>query len=642
MRNKGFIILLTTILFMNLFFMNYSTNSVSASGAVSTAANLPSGIKPQYTYALHFQEGLAWVQNEDGWGAIDTTGNWVIPPIAGNLKDDLYTSFQEGISWLEFTDGFRPINKQGKFITNKKYMNHEPFDEGLAAVCDFNGKWGFIDKTGKEVIKPKYNEVGEFINGIAMIRITQSYGLINKEGKEIVKPQYEEIASFQEGLAKVSKNGKSGFIDQTGKVVIPLKYDSADSFKNGYARVGLNYKSYYIDNNGNITEKYVDGVTIFSQNHLYGLKNRSGKVLLKPMYDWIGDFNEGIAVTTLFVNGNRLNGLIDNKGKIIVKPQYSEVYNFQEGLAVVKSPQNKYGVINKAGKNIVSPQYNFISDFKNGFAMVEKNNKYGLINMTGKIIVNPQYSFIDEFHEGLAKVSKNGMDGFIDKSGKEVIKPQYVSHTMIPGPLRAITGAGYSSDGLIRVFVDGEFGYIANPLSVGEQQYIDFRKGEYWSEDMVWAIENKLISGYIHNGVKSLKPDDKLTEAQAITVLYRYFEPKAMGTTTPKINWWASVPYQLAEQDGLNVVGSIKNQSGSNEITTRGKLAELLASKHFGRNVSEKEAVNFMYQANISSGYADKNGQIPKTYESYGADKTLLRAHIAAFIKRYNDYIQSK
>ena len=42
------------------------------------------------------------------------------------------------------------------------------FEEGLAAVC-LNGKWGFIDKTGKEVIPLKYDFAYGFFGGLAQV-----------------------------------------------------------------------------------------------------------------------------------------------------------------------------------------------------------------------------------------------------------------------------------------------------------------------------------------------------------------------------------------------------------------------------------------------------------------------------------------
>jgi hypothetical protein len=84
------------------------------------------------------------------------------------------------------------------------------------------------------------------------------YGFIDRTGKEIISPQYESANSFSEGLASVG-NSKFGFIDKTGKVIIEFKYDvnynfSDSSFKNGFARVTLNGNEIYIDKNG--TEYY--------------------------------------------------------------------------------------------------------------------------------------------------------------------------------------------------------------------------------------------------------------------------------------------------------------------------------------------------------------------------------------------------
>ncbi len=52
-----------------------------------------------------------------------------------------------------------------------KYDEAKSFSEGLALV-KLNGKWGFIDKTGKEVGIPlgKYDNVMSFSEGLAAVR----------------------------------------------------------------------------------------------------------------------------------------------------------------------------------------------------------------------------------------------------------------------------------------------------------------------------------------------------------------------------------------------------------------------------------------------------------------------------------------
>jgi WG containing repeat len=47
------------------------------------------------------------------------------------------------------------------------------FSEGLAPVkigtgCELCGKWGFIDKTGKVVIEPRFEAVNDFSEGLAV------------------------------------------------------------------------------------------------------------------------------------------------------------------------------------------------------------------------------------------------------------------------------------------------------------------------------------------------------------------------------------------------------------------------------------------------------------------------------------------
>jgi hypothetical protein len=63
-----------------------------------------------------------------------------------------------------------------------KYDNVMNFDEGLAAV-KLNSKWGFIDKTGREVIPRKYDEAHDFSEGLAAVKQNSKWGFIDNTGK---------------------------------------------------------------------------------------------------------------------------------------------------------------------------------------------------------------------------------------------------------------------------------------------------------------------------------------------------------------------------------------------------------------------------------------------------------------------------
>lgn len=55
-----------------------------------------------------------------------------------------------------------------------------PFSEGLAAVGQ-DGKWGYIDKTGNEVIPCVYDGTASFSEGLAWVRQDGKWGIISKE-----------------------------------------------------------------------------------------------------------------------------------------------------------------------------------------------------------------------------------------------------------------------------------------------------------------------------------------------------------------------------------------------------------------------------------------------------------------------------
>lgn len=115
-----------------------------------------------------------------------------------------------------------------------------------------NGKTGFVNLLGKEVIPCKYDLAWEFSEGLANVRLNGKYGFIDKTGKEVVPCIYDETqVKFSEGLMGVQLNGKWGFVDKAGNEVIPCIYYDAKPFSYGLANVLLNGEWFYIDKNGN-------------------------------------------------------------------------------------------------------------------------------------------------------------------------------------------------------------------------------------------------------------------------------------------------------------------------------------------------------------------------------------------------------
>lgn len=85
-------------------------------------------------------------------------------------------------------------DKERKYIDNsgKVLSNKEIFTENTLFANSQEGKWGFVDKDGKEIIKHKYDMVTEFNSyGYAGVKKDNVWGVIDKEGKIIVEPSYK-------------------------------------------------------------------------------------------------------------------------------------------------------------------------------------------------------------------------------------------------------------------------------------------------------------------------------------------------------------------------------------------------------------------------------------------------------------------
>lgn len=101
-----------------------------------------------------------------------------------------------------------------------------------------------------------YDYAHAFSVGLALVRQNGWWGYVDKTGKEVIPCIYNPAWSFTKtGLAAVCMEGKCGFIDQTGKEVIPFIYDDARYFnKDGKAKVKLNGETFFIDVKGNRVE----------------------------------------------------------------------------------------------------------------------------------------------------------------------------------------------------------------------------------------------------------------------------------------------------------------------------------------------------------------------------------------------------
>lgn len=397
-------------------------------------------------------EGLAMIKTDDGLGFVLKNTNGKV--LTKNVYSGFYNKFwTNGLLCVKRNQKYGYIDKTGKEVVPCKYDSCEHFNwfrEGMAIVCKRGReeKFGYINDSGKEVIPCIYDMAQPFIGGMAYVlkyeNDSKNFMCIDKNGNKVNIPEPDGLfGSFSDGFALYRNDDKYGYINLKNERITPCIYDYAESFNGDYAIVEKGGKK--------------------------GLIDKTGKEFVPCVYDKINRFYADMALVTK--DGKQ--GFIDKTGKLVIPCVYNiDTYsniNFGNDFIVLGVP-GKYTILDKAGKEYGPLDYDYIYDFCEGIAFVVRGNdnssmlrlfdgteKYGIIDGTGKEITpciyeqqgyygQPPGQYYD-IQEGIIPAKLNGKMGYIDKSGKTIIPFVYDK-------------ANSFSEGLAIVEKDGKIGFI--------------------------------------------------------------------------------------------------------------------------------------------------------------------------------------
>ena len=178
------------------------------------------------------------------------------------------------------------INKDGEEIIPCKYEDADNIPDGLIRVKSAEG-WGFVNENGEEIISCKYEYAGAFSDGLARVKSAEGWGFVNKNGEEIISCKYEDADDFFDGLARVQSKEGWGFVNKEGEEIIPCKYEDAYAFEGGLSLV-----------------KSKEG---------YGFINNDGEEIIPCKYEDAHGFLFGANTAEVKLNGEWIN--IDKTGK---------------------------------------------------------------------------------------------------------------------------------------------------------------------------------------------------------------------------------------------------------------------------------------------------------------------------------------
>lgn len=426
------------------------------------------------------------------WGVIDSKGNIVIEP----TMDDMITIPNHKIGLFICTYNVDMVNKtyQTKVVNEKQKELFTNYDlvEAIENYDTDNILW--------------YEE------GVLKVKKDDSYGLIDITGKEILKPEYDDIVALQglENSLLLAKGDKLGLADNQGRIIIKPEYDQikgiGQDYKNGYIVVNNEGTYGVIDFNGQVilNTQYEDikqvagnGLYVVVKDGKNQLINKEGTVLIDGGFDEITAIN---AEQVIFVK-NKKYGVMNTKAEQIIAPDYEKLtYAFEDYYIAKKS--GKYGVVSKGEVKLPCIYTNIIHRKNVDFLELEKDNEpittivnnqleqivEGIVSEVNvdkgylRIRVRDEYKYYNlKFEEKTPQEvlvnntlfldKKDGKYGYVDKDGKIIIEYIYED------------GLEQNQYGYMAVKKDGKWG----ALDKTGKQVADFK----------YELENNVIIDFI-------------------------------------------------------------------------------------------------------------------------------------------------
>ncbi len=184
----------------------------------------------------------------------------------------------------------------------------------LIGPVEYRGKWGFLSPSGDWAIEPRFDQIGEFREGLAGFCDNGKLGFLDEHANIVIEPRFKieytcTIWGFREGLAPV-QGECTAYIDRCGDVAIRLPSDA-------------------------LAWHFIEGRALSLDSKGYGVLDTNGNILSRlPIYEapfvpnWPGDWR---CFNCWFWNEGMTAGALDWQGHILFEPKYADLGDFYEG-----------------------------------------------------------------------------------------------------------------------------------------------------------------------------------------------------------------------------------------------------------------------------------------------------------------------
>ncbi|MFK8102796.1 MAG: WG repeat-containing protein [Saprospiraceae bacterium] len=418
--------------------------------------------------------------------AVGIVGMMAIKMLSSGNSDNAYLSatFNEKIGRVEFIDLTKVKDPNGAIPEDAKirtnYVDKKNPSLGLVAVKNIIGEWGYISvKEGNVITKIDFKYEIAWPHSekeeLAYVKRNGKCGFINLQGEEVIPLKYAAAASFQEGLAMVKKGDRNyAFINAKGtEVIANLDSVITTKFVNGEAWVIRGGKKILIDKKGTCLngcdavgapnlaatarreafQEFMKKAKLYAKSKRYEqalvvLKDAEKVATTDAEKMEVGNQIDLIGRKITAMNRAKVEELskeaaadfkigdyrsaasnyrkaleIENVTRLQEQLKICEKYIEKEAkittpIYAFEHPSKLLGVKSQEGEVLLSPQFENALAYSNEMLAVEKDNKWGFVDLKGNIAIKLQYDQVSQFNsEGKAKAIFQGQKMLIDQNG---------------------------------------------------------------------------------------------------------------------------------------------------------------------------------------------------------------------------------
>jgi hypothetical protein len=265
-----------------------------------------------------------------------------------------------------------------------------------------DGNWSFLDiETGAILFEGEFKKMPSVVTeGVFTTRNDEGEIFYNKIEDEKVFKQiagpFKSASLMNQGLAIVCKaESHLSAINDKGEDVFTLEPQDGIVIKQA--------------------GQCIDGLIKFEdENQLWGFLDKNGKIAIKPQFDYVDDFHNGLARATMHSDNKDKFVIINKSGEVESEIDKGLVGHLGNGIVAYSDNKKEFGVL-KIGKVLekkisASSKFEIIS-VQNDDIFYASENSWGLLNEDGEILIRAKYEFLTRLDgETFLGIKKDGKD----------------------------------------------------------------------------------------------------------------------------------------------------------------------------------------------------------------------------------------